>query len=558
MRMRSAIFLAAITSIFLTLAVVSGSFSVVRALSSPAAQNGQTYRIILVPGTITSINYQHRESTDIGFQGSPLLPLAKGTAKVTSRTGRISIDAEFKGLQPAQKIGPEFWTYVLWAITPEGKSSNLGEVLLDGDHSKLSVTTSLQTFGLIVTAEPYFAVSSPSDAVVMENVVLPETTGTIQQMNASYQRLGLDIYRYDVTRVSASYPKSKYPTVLELNEARNAVEIARYTGAPQYASDAFSKAQASLNQAELLMASGHDRKTLIQSARDAVQNSADAVRISIQARQDQEAAQERAAAAQRTAQAQADAARASAAQQQEELARQRAELAQQQAQAQAQQAQAQAAQDAAARAQADAARAQAEAQAQQQQQAAATAQQQAAAAQEAAAQAKREREQLRASLLEQFNRVLPTTDTPQGLKANLADVLFATGKYDLQPPAREALAKFSGIVIAHPGLKMAVNGYTDSVGGDTFNLTLSENRASAVKAYLINQGIDPSSIVSTGYGKADPVSDNGTAAGRQQNRRVEIIISGEIIGTQIGGAAPGANTNPNLNGVPSQMPQATR
>ncbi len=204
---------------------------------------------------------------------------------------------------------------MLWAITPEGKSSNLGEVLLDGDHSKLSVTTSLQTFGLIVTAEPYFAVSSPSDAVVMENVVLPETTGTIQQMNASYQRVGLDIYRYDVARVSASYPKSKYPTVLELNEARNAVEIARNAGAPQYASDAFSKAQASLNQAELLMASGHDRKTLIQSARDAVQNAADAVRISIQARQDQEAAQERAAAAQRTAQAQADAARAPAAQQ---------------------------------------------------------------------------------------------------------------------------------------------------------------------------------------------------------------------------------------------------
>jgi outer membrane protein OmpA-like peptidoglycan-associated protein len=195
--------------------------------------------------------------------------------------------------------------------------------------------------------------------------------------------------------------------------------------------------------------------------------------------------------------------------------------------------------------QADAARAQAEAQAK-------ADQDRAAAAEQQAAQAERDREQLRASLLEQFNRILPTTDTPQGLKANLADVLFATGKYDLRPNAREALAKFSGIVIAHPGLKMAVGGYTDSVGSDTFNLTLSENRANSVKAYLVNQGIDPNSITSTGYGKSNPVADNDTASGRQQNRRVEIIISGEIIGTQIGGTV-GDHADP--NGTPPQQPQ---
>lgn len=496
--------------------------------NGPVQGRQPTYHVTMVPGTITAVNYQHRESTEIGFQGSPILPLAKGTAKVTSRPGRIAIEAEFKNLEPAQKFGPEYWTYVLWAITPEGKANNLGEVLLDGNKSKISVTTSLQTFGMIVTAEPYFAVSEPSDAVVLENVILAETTGTMQQMNASYQRLGRGFYSYDVARASASYPKSKSPTPLDLDEARNAVEIARAVSAAQYAPDAFAKAQESLSQAEQLMASKGDRKILIQSARDAVQNAADARRIALQAMQNEADAAERAAAARRTADAQAAAANAAASQQQEELARQRAELAKQQAEAQA-------AQDAAARSQADAARAQSDAARVQAEAQAKAEQDKALAAQQQAAQAERDREELRANLLDQFNRILPTTDTPQGLKANLADVLFATGKFDLRPAAREALAKFSGIVIAHPGLKMAVAGYTDSVGGDTYNLTLSENRANEVKAYLVNQGIDPASVTSSGYGKSNPVASNDTAPGRQQNRRVEIIISGEIIGTQIGG-----------------------
>jgi outer membrane protein OmpA-like peptidoglycan-associated protein len=518
----------------------SGVISAQGTQSSPP-----TYHVTMVPGTITAVNYQHRESTEIGFQGSPLLPLAKGTAKVTSRPGRIAIEAEFKDLEPAQKFGPEYWTYVIWAITPEGKANNLGEVLLDGNKSKISVTTSLQTFGMIITAEPYFAVSEPSDVVVLSNIILPETTGTMEQMSVSYQRLGRGIYTYDFARVSATYPKAKGPTPIELEEARNAIEIARSAGAVQYALDAFNKATTSLSEAEQLMMSRGDRKVLIQSARDAVQNAADATRIAVKAMQDEADAAERDAAARRTAAAQAAAANAAASQQQEELARQRAELAKQQAEAQA-------AQDAAARSQADAARMQADAARAQAEAQAKADQDRAAAAEQQAAQAERDREQLRASLLEQFNRILPTTDTPQGLKANLADVLFATGKYDLRPNAREALAKFSGIVIAHPGLKMAVGGYTDSVGSDTFNLTLSENRANSVKAYLVNQGIDPNSITSTGYGKSNPVADNDTASGRQQNRRVEIIISGEIIGTQIGGTV-GDHADP--NGTPPQQPQ---
>jgi hypothetical protein len=209
-------------------------------------KNQPTYHITMVPGSITAINYQNRRSTEIGFQGSPLLPLAKGQAKISSERGRIAISAEFRNLEPAQKFGPEYLTYVLWAITPEGKANNVSEVLLEGNKSKISVTTALQTFGLIVTAEPYFAVSEPSDAVVLENVALPGTSGTIQQMSTKYQLLGRGQYSYNVAGANHFYPKSKVP--LEVEEARNAVEIARAAEAEHYASDAYTKAQLSLDE----------------------------------------------------------------------------------------------------------------------------------------------------------------------------------------------------------------------------------------------------------------------------------------------------------------------
>lgn len=495
---------------------------------SSAQDNQPTYRVSMVPRTILAINYQNRTKTEIGFQGSPLMPLAKGEATVESKNGRIAIDAEFKNLEPVMKFGPEYLTYVLWAVTAEGKSTNLGELLISDEKSKLQATTTLQTFGLIITAEPYYAVSDPSDVVVLENVVVPGTAGTLQQVNVNYRLFKRGLYSYNVAATSQSYPKSKVP--LEVEEARNAVQIAKNSGAQQYAPDTLSKAEQSLSSAEAMLKKG-DKKVIVQNSRDAVQNAAEAVQMTMQRKEEEEQAQERAGAAQRTAEAQAQAQAASAQQQQEAAARQQAELQKQQAELEAQR-------DAQARAQAELqaqqesqARAAAEARSQQDAQAAAQAQQ-------AAAQSELEKQQLRAALLQQFNRILPTTDTPRGLKANLADVLFATGKYELQPSAREALAKFSGIVLAHLGLKMEVEGYTDSVGTDTLNQTLSENRANSVRAYLIGQGIDPNSITAVGYGKSNPVESNDTPAGRQQNRRVEIIISGEIIGTQIGSPTP--------------------
>ena len=492
------------------------------------AQNQPTYHVTMTPGTIVTINYQHRSgSTTIGFQGSPLLPFAKGQAKV----GRIQINAQFSKLEPAQKFGNEYLTYVLWAITPEGKSNNLGEILLDGDKSKIDVTTSLQTFGLIVTAEPYFAVSQPSNVVVLQNVVLPETSGTIDQAPASYQLLERGAYSYEVSKTSGNLSRSDNKVPLELFEAQNAVQIAINAGAQKYAADALNKAQISLTQAQDLLARNGNSKLIVQASRDAVQNAADARHIAVQRQEEERMAQERADAAQREADAKARADAAAASQQQEAAARQQAEI-------QRLQAERDAAQSAAATARADADRLAAQQQAERERQNAEQERLKAQQAQDAAAQSELEKQQLRAQLLEQFNRILPTTDTPRGLKVNMADVLFAFGKYDLRPAAREALAKLSGIVLGHPGLKLSVEGYTDSIGSDEVNQTLSERRAGAVRDYLVQQGVDPSSITATGFGKSNPVASNDTNEGRQQNRRVEIIISGEVIGTQIGGAPP--------------------
>ena len=497
-----------------------------------SAQSTPTYHVTMSPASIVTINYQHRSgSTSIGFQGSPLLPFAKGQAKVNGKVGRIQITAEFSKLEPAQKFGDEYLTYVLWAITPEGKANNLGELLLNGDKSRIDVTTSLQTFGLIVTAEPYFAVGQPSNVVVLQNVVLSSTSGTIEQVPANYQLLDRGAYSYKSSGSSGRLSKSDSKVPLELFEAQNAVQIAINSGAQKYAADALNKAQESLSQAQNLLAKKGDDKLIVQASRDAVQNAADARRIALDRQEEERAAQARAEAAKREADEKARADAAAASQQQEAAARQQAEM-------QRLQAERDAAQSAAATARADADRMAAQQQAEREKQNAEQERLKAQQAQDAAAQSEREKQQLRAQLLEQFNRILPTTDTPRGLKVNMADVLFAFGKYDLRPTAREALAKLSGIVLGHPGLKLAVEGYTDSIGSDEVNQTLSEKRASTVRDYLVQQGLDSSSITAVGFGKSNPVASNDTNEGRQQNRRVEIIISGEVIGTQIGGTQP--------------------
>jgi outer membrane protein OmpA-like peptidoglycan-associated protein len=145
-----------------------------------------------------------------------------------------------------------------------------------------------------------------------------------------------------------------------------------------------------------------------------------------------------------------------------------------------------------------------------------------------------DREELRAKLLQQFNLIFATRDTARGLIVSLSDVLFDTGKSTLRPVAREKLAKISGIVLAYPDLRLAIEGNTDSVGSDAMNQRLSEQRAGSVRDYLAKENIPAASMTSQGFGKTQPVASNDTAEGRQQNRRVELVVSGEVIGTTIG------------------------
>jgi len=487
--------------------------------------------INVVERTTPAINYRHRGgSTTIDFKGTPLMPKASGEAKVESKQGYIEIEVEFDELQPATRFGPEYLTYVMWAITPEGRAINLGEVILNGDRSKLDVTTDMQTFGLVITAEPYFAVRQPSNVVVMENVVRKDTVGKVEMVDAKYELLERGEYAVNVPPSELKPIPLDHNMPLDLYEARNAVRIAEWAGADKDAVDTFHKAQALLQQAETTQQHHEGSKSVSMAARQAVQTAEDSREIALKRQADARAEAEREALASREAEAKAREADARA---QADKARD-AEVREAASRMQAEQdAKLEAERRARAEAEADRTRAEAELAAQRAANDRAAIEAQAESAREAAAQAQREKAELRKQLVDQFNLILETRDTARGLIVNMSDVLFDTGKSTLRPGAREKLAKIAGIVLSHPGLALQVEGHTDSVGSEDYNQTLSEKRADSVRDYLVNQGLKESTITAKGLGESMPVSDNATAAGRQQNRRVELVVSGDIIGTPL-------------------------
>jgi outer membrane protein OmpA-like peptidoglycan-associated protein len=491
------------------------------------------YRVTVVARTTKAINYHHRSgSTLIDFRGTALMPEARGEAKVESKQGVIKIDVQMEKLQPATNYGPEYLTYVLWAITPEGRATNVGEVLLHDGKSKLNATSELQSFGLIVTAEPYFAVTQPSDVVVMENFVRHDTTGTIEEVDAKYELLKRGQYTFNVNPAEIKQLRLDKRVPLELYEARNAVQIARWTGAERYAADTFQKAVLDLENAEGYLQGKGGKKPIGTVAREAVQMAEDARIITIKKMEEEGLANERQAGAERESRAESGRA---AAQSEAERVRREAEASRASAEAEAERVKRETdAQRAAAQAEAERLRLQADAQnaaAQADTEKARLATQDANQLRE---KAEAERTELRSQLLQQFNLLLETRDTARGLIVNMSDVLFDTAKYSLRPVAREKLAKLTGIILGHPGLRLAVEGHTDSVGGEAYNQLLSEQRGTAVRDYLTHEGMPGNSVTSRGFGKTQPVASNETAAGRQQNRRVEIVVSGEIIGTEIG------------------------
>jgi outer membrane protein OmpA-like peptidoglycan-associated protein len=542
------------------------------------------FSVTVVSRSTKAVNYRNRGgATKIDFRGTALLPKSSGEAKVESKQGYIEIEVEFDALQPANKLGSEYLTYVLWAITPEGRTSNLGEILLNGTKSKLNVTTDLQVFALVVTAEPYYSVTRPSDLVVMENVIRADTKGKIEEVEAKYELLQRGQYQR-LTNPLALKLDEKTP--LELYEARNAVQIARSIGADRFAAETFEKAEKSLAQAEAYQTRNAGRKSVTMMSREAVQTAEDARAIAVKRQEDDALAAERRQSVDREALAQSQRV---AAQTETDRVTREAEAARLRAQADAERlTREKDAQAAAATAEADrlrrdnearalasaadadrlkaetqarlaasaaeadrlkaesderalaakteASRLQAEADRLREQNEAQRIAGQAALDRAAKdkAQAEAEKAELRSQLLKQFNAVLQTRDTARGLIVNMSDVLFDTGRHTLRPGAREKLAKVAGIVSGHPGLKLDVEGHTDNVGTDAYNQRLSEQRGEAVRDYLTKEGMAAASVTTKGMGETQPVASNDTAAGRQQNRRVELVISGEVIGTEIG------------------------
>jgi outer membrane protein OmpA-like peptidoglycan-associated protein len=513
------------------------------------------FRVTVVARTTPAINYRHRGgATKIDFRGTPLLPKARGEAKVESKQGYIEIEVEFDDLVPATRFGPEYLTYVMWAITPEGRATNLGEVLLNDTKSKLNVTTELQAFGLVITAEPYFAVSQPSDVVVMENVIRPDTQGKVEQVEAKYELLtrGTYLMNTDPSRIAVRRLDSKTP--LELYEARNALQLSELAGADRYAPESFQKASRLLQQAEEYRERKSGRRSITMAAREAAQTAEDARLIALQRRETERLERAQEVAADREAQATARAQTEARLREQAETDRAAAERRRIDAEAAAERAvrertaaeaaadravreraQAEAARNAAERAKDDAERAQ---QRLSEERAAAEADRDASKAsaenaRQAVARAEAEKAELRERLQQQLNIILETKESARGLIVNVSDVLFDTGMHTLKPGAREKLARVAGILLTYPDLRLEVDGHTDSVGDDDYNQALSERRAESVRAYLVQQGISPSAIVALGYGKSQPIASNSLAAGRQQNRRVELIVAGESIGRPV-------------------------
>ena len=494
------------------------------------------FRVDVTSKTVRAVNYHNRQgTTHIDFRGTALMPEARGEASITANTGATRISLKFDKLSNPAQFGPEYLTFVLWAITPEGRAERLGEISLKGPNSKtaeLYATTDLQSYGMIVTAEPYFSVSQPSDVVVMENFLRKDTSGTLEVVDAKYELLKRGQYTMNIAAGRLAPISSDIRVPLQLREAREAIAIAKAQGADQYAPDVMAKAAVNMQNAEGYYTSKNE-KELDTVAREATQQAEDARRISIV--KEREAAEEAVKEASRRREEEARQKAAASAAEAAEQARLRAAADADRAVAEADRAAAQKEKREALIATANARDAQQQAEAAR---LAALAEQkrladEAAAAQAARASAEKDTQAMREKLRDQLNAILETRDTARGLIVSLSDVLFDFNQATLKPGAREKLAKVSGILLAYPTLHMNVEGHTDSIGTDEYNLKLSQRRADAVRDYITSNGINSANVQAIGLGKDGPVASNDNAAGRQQNRRVEMVVSGDIIGQPI-------------------------
>ena len=497
------------------------------------------YQITVTSRSTKAINYRVNTSTKVDFRGTPLMPDAEGDADVRSRDGYVEVKAELKNLQSPTRFGNEYLTYVLWAVTPEGRAMSLGEVRMENGRAKLQVTSKVQTFGMIVTAEPYFAVTMPSNVVVLENIPRRDTKGMQTEIDAKFELIERGQY------VSNANPEDLKPlpqdpvTPFDVVQARNAIRLARIAMADKYAASSFQRATSLMERTEDYVVR-KQWKPSESTSRQVTQAAEDARTIALKRREEERIALEQEAERKRTEEARQHAEESKQLAAQQEQMRKEAEERQRQAEQQKLMAQLEAERSARQRAEAETAQAAARAseelarrQAQLSAQQAEAASQREALARQDADKARAEAEALRRRLVEQLNRVLVTQDTPRGLVVTMSDILFDVGSYQLKPTTREALAKIAGILSWTPGLTLEVEGHTDSTGSDELNQRLSEQRSASVLNYLVEQGIPASNITGRGYASARPVADNNSRDGRQRNRRVELVISGDIIGTPL-------------------------
>lgn len=504
-----------ITKLFAVATLVALSAFLTAQTQTPAEHSDSVpiYRVTAVSRTLSAINYQHRSGpTKIDFKGTILLPAAHGEATVESKKGRIEINSRFEHLEAPQRFGRQYLTYVLWAISPEGRALNLGEVVPGrSDKADLRVTTGLQVFGLIVTAEPYFSVNRPSDVVVLENEVRPDTIGKVEQVSARIELMPRGQYTFDVPpsgrSVDTGTPKvsmDQYEALRELYQAQNAVQIAQSLGAAQYAPETYNKAAQLLSQAEDLQAHKMDMRTVVTTARAAAQTAEDARSITVKRLDDERLANNQREATKAAAQAQRAEGQAEAAHEQADSER----IAREQAQAEAVRANRLLRQEAEALAAPD------------------------AAAQTTVTQTgsmRQEQQALRVQLLRELGPIRDVRDSPRGLLVTIPDSLFRAPT-TLGAGALDELSQIASIVRAYPGLHLEVDGHTDSEGGDAYDQRLSEQRAAAVRDVLVRGGVPSNAIVARGFGKTHPLISNDTSTGRAQNRRVEVVIFGQPIG----------------------------
>ena len=494
--------------IALALLVLSGSAV---AQTVDATRVTSQAQVVVAKRTTLAVKYEENDGTSVNLIGTNINPRAMGKAEVKRTQGRTRVRLMMQRLGHPQRLGAHATTFILWAVAPEGQADNLAELPVK-DRFAIEVTTAFQTFGLIITAEPHSAVKRPSPAIVAENSLRQGTEG---QIEASRIEDGGDAGTfYIVSSPSAPPIAADFRTPLLVLGARRAVAIARNAGAQHYA-------DADYRQAELKLAAleqtwprkRNDVEEYSGLARDVMRLGEHARMLAVeraaQARLDAErrAASDTIAIAQSEAgreRRDADRAREQAAAYREELRRAEREVA--------------AARERVAQAQTEADRAKANEE---------LALVQAEQSRLDAERATRERKEAEQWLLIALSEILETRSEARGLIVNLSDVLFDLDKATLKPGAREKLSKLAGILLAYPGsYRMEIEGHTDSLGSEDYNLWLSRERAETVRDYLLQSGIRAERIVSTqGLGEVRAVATNDTPEGRQANRRVEIVIA---------------------------------